>query len=937
MGVLLVVCLGVQPVLAQTPAGADSSAVSEVQDSLPTRADSLTANDTLPQDSLPPDSLAGTPDTSLSDSAKAARQDSLQRVELQRDADLSTHVDYQAADSIVFDVTNEKLFLYTESQISYEDMNLESARIQIDWAENMVYAQGVPNDSTGDPEQTPIFTEDQDVYYAEEMAYNFTTRKGRITYANTNQQGDIVRGDSIQRNPDNTYFVKYGKFTTCDADHPHYYFKADKIKVIPGKQVISGRAQMYVADVPTPLIVPFGLFPNNKSRTSGIILPEYGESDIRGFFFRNMGYYWAVNDYLDLKFTGDLFTKGSYRFNVGSRYRKRYLYSGNANVEYSILGNEFERSDLAFTGQRTFFINWQHQQNLNPYSSFNANVNAGSSQHLRINNTEPGNYLQNVLQSSVQYQTSFPNTPWSLSAGLNHRQEINPDPTQVSTVSLNLPNIALQRARTFPFQNLGGPGRKWYKKVGVNYSAQFTNQINVPDSVLFTPEARDDWRNGLRHSVSSNVNFNVLNYIVITPSVNYNEYWYLERTEREFVTRTDLNTTFVVDSVQQGDSLVADTVNVIVEESFRDSLVTRQERGFNAGRDFNAGLTASTTLYGLWQPKSKRRFAFRHTFRPNLSYRYRPDFGEEFWGYYETIEGEATGQENTYSRFDGLVYGGPGRGEQQVISLNLQNVFETKYLRKGPNGRIEAVDSTGKPNYKYVTLLDNLGMNASYNLAADSLKLSNITFNARSNILDGKVTINSSATLDPYYYLNLNANNPEAANPQWQRVDRFALDEEGKIGRISNARVALTTQLRGKRNTPERDWEGVPKPRRRFEQRYMDFQMPVNLNLSYALTFNRPTPEPGELQHSLNFNGSVDITRKWRMNFTSNFDIETRSFGYTTLNIARDLHCWEFAFQWIPFGFQQSYFLTIRVKAQTLRDLKLEKRRLWQDNFNPQR
>jgi hypothetical protein len=835
------------------------------------------------------------------------------------DADIEAKIEYEATDSIVFDLAGRRLQLFNTAQVKYTDMQMNAGHILVVWDSSLVYANGFRADTADTLLQTPVFKEDQDVYYAEGMVYNFKTRYGRIRNARTNQDNQILLAETTKRNPDNTFYVQNGRFTSCDADHPHYYIQARRIKVIPGKQIITGRAQFYVADVPTPLILPFGMFPSQQKRASGIILPEYGRTEALGYFFRNMGYYWAVNDYFDLKFLGDLYTKGSFGFSVGSNYAKQYRFTGNALLQFASLGNGYERRDPAYTSSRNFTVTWRHQQTLTPTSRLQANVNYTSPFLNRLNSNNAQMLVRNTVQSSVGYSTSLPNSPWSLTASANMNQDLR---TRVT--SLTLPDLGLTRARTFPFRSRT-VARPWRDKIGVSYSAQATNRVTTYDSLLFSRQMLDTMDYGLRQNIDVSTQYNLLQYITIQPAFRYNEYTYLYANDEGFE--------YIDNWVPSVDSLTGDTTwtNMPQERRYR-----RRLPGLNTGRDFSLSLTATTSIYSLWQPRwSRRQFALRWTARPSVGYNYTPDFGADVWGYYRTVRSE-NGTPYTYSRFSGLPLAGiPAPGERQAITFGVGNVVESKWLRRDANGEIASTDSAGKPNFRYLTLFDEISLNSSYNFAADSQQLADFAFSARSTLLQGKVTMQLGSSLDPYEQVNRGT----AERPQWGRGNRLMWDANRRLGNVRTTRFNVNFNLRGKER-PLPTWETLPEPERALRQLYQPMRIPWNLSVGYAMNYdNAASRAPGnrenQWRHDLNLNGSLTFGGKWQLRASTYFNLVTRELGGTNLGISRDLHCWRFQFDYnlAPSTGFRSYYMTIVANNPTLRDLKIEKRRNAVDGF----
>lgn len=846
-------------------------------------ADSLKI-DSIPQGIVLEDSLILADSVRInSDSIRVARLDSLKRT-----SDLKSKVKYHARDSIVFDIKDRFLYLYGEVTIEYEDIVLKAEKIWIDWSTTTMFAEGVP-DSTGKYIGQPLFEEGEQIYNAEAIEFNFNSRKGRILGGRTQQDDNFVIGDSIKRNPDNSYFIRSGKITTCNLEDPHFYIYSNKMKVIPNDKVVTGRVNIVVEKVPVPLVLPFGFFPNKKGKKSGILMPSYGNDATRGYFLRDGGYYLGLNDYVDLSVRGDIFSYGSYRVNANSRYNWRYRFNGSMDVKYA-MNNSGDRSDLNYSESKDFFVVWRHDQKMGNTARLSSDVNLGSSNFLKLNSMNTTDIVTNQLMSNVAWSKTFANTPWSMNARLGHQQNTNN-----KTISLEIPSIGINRGRTFPFKRKSGGGKeRFYEKIGYSYSAQAINRINTFDSLLFKPGFEKGFQNGIRHTLPVSMNLKALKYVTVSPSVNYNEYWYF----REYRERWQNG---YQDSIWNPGKIVQDTLNQ-----------------FLSGRDFSASVTTSTRIYGMYAFPSQRKRVIRHTFTPNLGYTYRPDFSRPYWGYYYQVQSDSMGSAarmKTVSRFKDQINGGPGIGEQQMISFGFLNLIEMKYrsIKKGQD------TLSTKPESKKLTLLDNLGMQGSYNLAADSFQLSPINFSARTVLLNNLLNVNLTGIMDPYYQ-----------DSSGRRIDKYRWKEENKPGYITSSNLAISTSFRSKKEKPK------PKPKNldpaelaeieRNRAQYADFNIPWSINLSYNLLYNRPNiSQKSTLNQSVQLSGDLNLTEKWKIRMSSGYDFVAKDITITQFNIIRDLHCWEAAFSWTPFGSRKFYMLTINAKSSTLQDLKLTK------------
>ena len=842
------------------------------QDTLTTKIDTIQKVST---DSIPNDSLK-----------KVVVLDSLKKL-----SDFETPVKYKAKDSVILDFTTKYMFMYKDAQVDFEDMKLKSEYIDIDMNKKLMHARGKP-DTNNIIQGKPVFKDAAGEYFADEMTYNYETKKGIIVKAYTNQDGDIVGGDKIKKIEGEGFYVKNGSFTTCNLEHPHYVFYSKKIKVIPEDKIITGAVNMRIADFPTPLVLPFGFFPNTKGKKSGILLPTYGENLNRGFFFKDLGYYWAVNDYVDLFFLGDIYTNGWWRAEVSSNYNVRYKYNGGFSFEYSVQ-KDGQKTDPDYSEGRSFFIQWKHKHRLDASSNFTADVRFGSSNFLSLLSYDVNEILTNELQSSIAYSKTFQNAPYSIA--INSQMSQN---TQNKLVNLTLPSFTFTRTqRLYPFKRKVRVGtQRWYEKIGASYNAQFKNVYsNVPDSVFFTPEREDYVSNGLQHSVGINTNLKALGYINLTPSINYTEFWHLKTIEKQY---------------------------------FDDSLGVIDRPGFATARSFSTSLAANTALYGIFNFKGKKRTAIRHTIRPTLTFTYQPNFAESQWGFYKTYQ-DSTGKEYLYNRFEGNQFSGPGSGEVQSLSLSVSNLLEMKFIPQ------KIQNDTVKTDFKRFNLIDNFGFNTSYNFVSDSLNLSPVNWNVRSNIRNNMVNFQFTGVLDPY-----------AIDTNGTRINKFLVKQESKLARLTNFNFALGFSLTSPKKKQKKEKvqdieeqetdpeKKIVDPKQFYASQYAKVSLPWTLNIAYKFSYSNPNLPQNEYEtQSLQFNGTLKLTPKWKITFSSGYDFENQDLTLTQVSVYRDLHCWEMSFSAIPFGSRTSFTFNLNVKASSLKDLKVTKRRDWQDEF----
>lgn len=796
-------------------------------------------------------------------------------------------IKYNAVDSIVYDIVNSKVYLYNKAEVFYGNINLKADYIIIDQIKKTVYAKGI-SDSTGKVTGKPIFTDAGQVYNSEEMSYNFETKKGKIKEVTTQEGQGYLLANDVKKNQYNEVFIRDGKFTTCNLPHPHFYIALTKAKNIEDKTV-SGPAYLVVEDVPLPLALPFGFFPRKSGRSSGILMPEIGEDRELGFFLRNGGYYFGINDKVDLAIRADIFSKGSYGFSAFSRYNVRYKFNGNFTTTYN--DRRFgEPNTSSYIRNKDFSVRWTHNQDPKaiPGTRFSASVNIATRNNFRNNiTTNLQSIVQNDLNSSISFSKSWEGTPFSLNGSMTHNQSLS-----TGIVSLGLPSISFNMSRIFPFdsKNRVGP-QKWFHKIGVSYSADALNRITTTDSLLFESSSLDKFQNGVRHTIPVSTSFNVLKYLTVSPFVNYTERWYFNSISKQW----------------NGSDVLVDTIS-----------------GFKRSMEYNTGLSLTTRVYGMFPVNAAGIVAVRHVLTPVLSFSYRPDFSQSQFGYYQNVQSDSTGSSQLYSIFENNngIFGSPGAGRSNLLSYSIDNNLEMKLKTKTDTGDV----------IKKVRIFDSFRFTGNYNMAADSLKFSNVNVVART-VLFGRLNIDLGATYDLYTY--------EAdTNNVYRRVNKFEYDENKRLGRLISANLSIGTNLnpdafKSKKNNNNPANNSALRNRynyaevemiNRFPQYYVDWSIPWNLAINYNLSYNKPLMTATTTQ-ALNVSGDVSVTPKWKIGFLSGYDFTTKEITPTSLNIYRDLHCWDLSINWIPFGTYQRYSVDLKVRASILQDLKLSRRR----------
>jgi hypothetical protein len=783
-------------------------------------------------------------------------------------------VKYMAKDSIRIDMKSKKVYLFGEAEVYYEDIELKAELIEIDMDSNVVTARG-KQDSTGKYFGEPVFTEKDSKVNSHEMKYNFNTKKGLIVDAVTHEGENYIHGDKIYKTPDDILYIKHGKYTTCNLKHPHYWFSANKLKIIPEDKIVTGPANLVIEGVPTPIGIPFGFFPNSNKQKSGIIIPTFGESGQYGFFLLGGGYYAAISDNLSTQITGDYYSKGSWAGNMLTNYKKRYKYTGALNTNFAVFKNGFKEFP-SYSETQNFFIRWNHTQDpkAQPNSIFSANVNFGNSQNYTNNFNSTGDqYLSTSFNSSVSYKKSFAGKPYSFSLNGYHSQN-----TLNKTVTVRMPELAFNVSRLYPFKRKVAVGnQKLYEKIGVSYSMSAKNEVTAQDSLFSTRNLnllKDEFQNGMKHSIPLSTSFKLLNYFTVNPALNYSEVWYIESI------RKTLN----------NDS----------------TITTKSKNGFERGNSYNMSISTSTRIFGMYQYRGKMIKALRHVMTPSLGFTYTPENNSGLKSYTD-----ATGETVEYSIFEEGIYGTTNASESGLINLGLLNNFEMKVRNRK--------DSLGKD--KKIKLLEALKFSTNYNVISDSLNWSNILINARTNIK--KLNLNFTGSYDPY------ALDSNLATGTVTKVNTTELSRNGRLGRLTSANVAAGFSFRSKKTNTQKESNYGSEEELEYinanPSEFVDFNVPWTLNVSYNVRYSQPQYTSSVVQ-TLNFSGDVSLTNKWKIGMRSGYDFEAKDLSYTSVDIYRDLHCWEMTFNWIPFGPRQSYLFTIRVKSALLQDLKLTRR-----------
>jgi len=780
---------------------------------------------------------------------------------------VDTLITYQAEDSIVFDAVSNKVFLFKNAKVHYKELELESYHIDVNWKLHEVTATG-NTDSINPKKGNPLFKDGEKSFQSKKMVYNIDNRKGKIYDLVTKEEEGYIHSEQVKRLGEEEYYSYHATYTTCDAEEPHFGFKAKKMMVIPDKLIVTGPANLVIENIPTPIVLPFGIFPIKKGQTSGLLMPAPGQDINRGFFLRNGGYYFVLGHHHDLAITGDIYSFGSYGVHINSAYNYLYKANGNFSLQYGStrIGDPQEPR---FNVRKDFKINWRHVQDprANPNNQFSSSVEMGSSRYDRNNSQDATEFLTNTYQSSISYQHIFPGKPINFSLTAGHNQN-----NRTREMNFDLPSINFSVNRLYPFAKKSGVGKKrWYDLIGISYSARAINHLQTYDSLLFTTTKWDDFNKGITHYIPVSASFNILKYINITPTISYNERWYF-------------NT-----SIQSRDSL--------------DRIVRTKQNEFKTERDWSATLSFSTRLYGIKQFKHGKIKAIRHVVVPTVALNYHPNYGESKYGYYVYNPADTNGKSTMYSIFEGNLIGGPpSPGKYGAVVFGVNNDLEMKVYSKK--------DSIN--HSKRITLLRSFGINTSYNMAADSFHWSVISVIASTVILQ-KINVNFNMGIDPYSYVS-----------PTRRIDKLAINESGKIGKINNANVSIGSAFSTK-NAPS-DKSNAASIRRGNTEINTN-TIPFSINANYTLFISPRVINFRDTiiyNQSLSCNSDIGLTPFWKVGFNAGYDIKAKRLDVTSLNLTRDLHCWVLRVNIAPGRF---YSIDLNVKAQVLNDLKLSRRR----------
>lgn len=859
-------------------------------------------------------------DTTAADSAK-------------RKPGIDAPVDYECTDSLVYDAETRLVHLYGKAQVKYMDMTLNAAKITMNMDSSMVRAAG-ERDTADILQDKPVYSQGSDNYHSELMAFNFKTKKGYITNVETTQGDGFMQSQHSKRAADGTLYLEHAKYTTCDAKHPHFYIALSRAKVRPGKESVFGPAYLVVADVPLPLAVPYGFLPFNKKYSSGFIMPSYGDETSRGFYLRDGGYYFAINDYMDVKALGEIYTKGSWGLSAETNYRKRYRYNGNFYISFlRTVDGEKNMPDYAVT--KSLKVQWTHSKDAkaSPNTTFSARVNFASENYERSNLESMYNplaYTQSTRASSVSFSHTFPSIGLNIAGSTNLTQSLRD-----SSVSMTLPDLSISLNRFYPFRRKHQAGKeRWYEKISMSYTGSLSNSINTKEDKLFKSNLVKDWRNGMQHRIPIDATFQVFKYINISPQFSLRDIMYTNRVMRSW------------DETTQKE--VADTTY-----------------GFYNLYDWSLGVSANTTLYGFYKPWRKlfgdKIIAVRHVFKPSVSFSYAPDFTSSHYGYQRTyVKTDANGEVSTvtYSPYSGGIYSYPSGTKQGMITMSVSNNVEMKVKSDR--------DTTGE---RKISIIDELYGALSYNMAAETRPWSNLNTRIRLK-LTKNYTFSMAAVFATYAYaFDKNGRVVTSDRTEWSygRFGRFQGMSQNLSYTFNNETLSKLFSRRSDRSTASNDetdtdtdtdaedanidpdLRNAKKGGKQKKQKakvdedgYLRFSLPWSFTVSYGISMAEDRSKqinvrrmryPYSFTQTMNFSGYLRIAEGWNISFTSGYDFNYHELSMTTASVSRDLHCFEMSCSVVlrPYS---SFNFTFRARANELADaLKWDKRSSYSSNI----
>lgn len=837
-------------------------------------------------------------------------------------SDIETTINYTAKDSIITSVDKKIVNLYGQAKIIYGEIELEAEHIIIDYTENTLTAGGVI-DSIGRRIGFPIFKNGTETYETKTITYNFKSRKARISEVITKQGEGFIHGETVFKNERNEILSVNNSYTTCNLAHPHFKIISTKTKAIPGDKVVSGPFYLEVNDVPTPLGFAFGMFPSPRRSASGVLIPQYGEETRRGFFLKNGGYFWDLSDYIKMKVTGSIYSKGGYGADLSTNYNKRYHYTGSFlfNVTRNTTNDQIESPVTS----NDFRVTWSHTPQTRGSGSFSASVNAATSTYttnnfLGVNYNPEVNLLDNTtrkLSSTISYRKTFKGTPFSMGISLRHNQDI-----RTKQVDFQAPDFFAAMRSVYPFK---GNKTQLLKKLNIAYNVKASNKISnnlgrfegsSADSIaIFSldnlPFFMQNGKKGFRHTVPITTSFRAFKHFNFNPSFAYEEKWYFERFDY------GLNEALTA-------PVVIDTINE-----------------FSRINSYNMSTSVNTRIYGTYLFDNRRIQAIRHVINPSASFSYRPDFSNEKYDYYQsfiTNPGLPSEREVRVSRYAGALYGDVSGGESRSLGFSINNTLEMKVKQ-----RPDSTSKSTETKYQKLSILRSLSLGSSYNLAADSFKLAPISIRANTSVLNNKISLNFNSTIDPYRYILIDEQVLENGDRRVNQIKRseYAWNSGQGIGSISQAGLNLSTNLNPRKRSKEettkdkiQDSDLSDADKQYLIENpdlYVDFEIPWSLRVGYNLRYSKAGFQDPNVTQTVNLSGDLSLSKKWKIGIKSGYDFKNNDFTQSSFSVHRDMHCWEMNFNWTPFGRFQSYNFEIRVKSSLLQDLKMNRKRSFFD------
>lgn len=873
--------------------------------------------DSLRQDSISPDttlllsidSLSGLSPADTLPLAPDSLSIGLGQITYSQDS-LDAPVDYSAVDSMIYDISGQKIHLYGGAQVTYTTIKLKADYIEFDWATSIVAASGLP-DSLGRTVGKPEFSDGDQVFEADSMRYNFQTRRGMVYDVKTAQNdvivhsqrskfisGQKVEGDTIKAN--DIIFSEDALFTTCQHEHPHFGIHSRKQKVIANKLVVVGPSNLEIMNVPTPLWLPFGFFPISKGRSTGLLFPrDYEYSPQWGFGLRDIGWFFPLGEYFNLSVTANVYVKGTWGVNAYSQYRKRYKYNGSFRIGYDVRRSEDNEGNIS--RPTSFGISLTHNQDraAHPTNTFGGSINIQTNKFQSRVYNDAQNVLQNQLNSNFSFVKNWQDKPLTLNVGLTHSQN-----TQSSRVTINFPNVQFLTQTLYPFRRKERVGsEKWYETITLRYTGEARNRFEAADTTLFSRKTLQDAQFGVKHTAASGTSFKLFKYFNLNPGVNYEEVWYLKSLRKDFIPGLE------IDTIENNAGTTFDTIRYGV---VNDTIIP----GFQSYRKFNANLTLNTQIFGTLLFKKGWLRGVRHLAKPSISLVYSPDYQDPDLGYIRTVQDERDPDLfSEYSIFDGSIFGGPPRsGRQMGLSYSLNNIFEAKYYSKKDS--IE----------KKLKLFDNIIVSGNYNFAADSLKWSPVSMGGTTRFFKGITTLSARAVFDPY-----------VVDENGRRIDRTVWRDRGAFLRFDQANANIATRLtvgkiraifQGKEEEVVEDLEEEAIRSREDRNKETDFlSLFENFNISHNIVMNWSRKPDGRdtfmiSTHTVNMQGNIRLTDNWSVNVGNfGYDFARKGLSYPSIGFQRDLHCWEMSMSWQPT--RGTYSFSIRVKPGTLDFLKI--------------